>query len=912
MQRRTWIPSVFALAFSVYATGASGQEIQSGGGSGGNPPLAGNPSPDQVPLDPGDIPKFAHDLAIPRVFAPKVITENGKVVRQEFEVSVAHTKVQMLPPPMPSTTVRAFGGQVKVPGSSHTEFFRSSPGPVFENIKGIPTLLKWRNAILDGTFMPVDPVLHWANPKTMEPPEPPFEEFPPGYRDAQFPVPHVTHTHGLVVKPEMDGTAEEWFTPFEHRGPAFRTRDYFMPNAQSATQLFYHDHVMGVTRLGVYAGSVGAAYFIRDPAGEPLDRSSSPLPKGEFEIPLVVANRSFFTDGELDFPREGDDTPYWQAEDEANATLVNGKVWPNLDVKRRQYRFRLLAADNTRVYNFQFDKCTTVTPVCGDFQPFTIIGSDGGYLPAPQVVNELRLLITERADILVDFSQFPEGTKIIMRNTTPGVTQDTTGVVMQFTVVPSQKVTPPFLNPNLFPRRPVLTADAPARLKTLIRFRDETVETNRARMLDGLRFTAPPTEMPLVGSTEEWVLINTTEEEEAEEGEEPDADLGFHQVHIHLIEFQVVSRTRFDRTAYLQQWNRLNGHRPLTRQIELDPTPFYTEPTEPPKPYETGWKDSVQTPPEMVTRILVRWAPQETPSGGVRPGENQFPLDPTVFPNDPFAQQGYVWHCHILGHEDNDMMRPLPVVDDWKSGKDYKTGNVVAYNNINYRARKAHDSSQAPNARFDLWERVNNNNGTWQPQIIYAVGDRVLHNGDLFKARTVHQALTGQAPPSSPTLWEPIAASACGQLRQFCADDTADPVGAECYARGQANDEETCLGGPDDEGEALMACMSICDPVEPTPCSGLCNNPVAFTVPDGTTFQSGQLGQGPTCHETTSELLSGVCKSFEDGRKLTINGRQIDCGGGESGFGYPLPPQRHEGYCIQTTAGDQRASFKAF
>jgi len=318
-------------------------------------------------------------------------------------------------------------------------------------------------------------------------------------------------------------------------------------------------------------------------------------------------------------------------------------------------------------------------------------------------------------------------------------------------------------------------------------------------------------------------------------------------------------------------------------------------------------------PPAVVTRIIARWAPQETPGGGVSPGENQFPFDPTVFPNDAFSQQGYVWHCHILGHEDNDMMRQLPLVNIWKSGKDYKTGNVIAYNNVNYRARVPHDSSQAPNTRFDRWERVNNNDGSWRSQIIYAVGDRVLHNGNLFKALRVHQAQAGQTPPGNPALWEPIPTSACAQLVKFCADDQANPRGAACYATGLAGDEAVCLGGPDGtDGEALMQCLSVCEPVHATPCSGLCNNPVAFSVPDETTFRSGNLGNGATCHETTSELLSGTCKDFDGGRKLTINGREIDCDSGESGFGYPLPPQRHEGYCIQTTAGEQRASFTAF
>jgi spore coat protein A, manganese oxidase len=860
-------------------------------------------SPDQEELDPLDIPKFAHELPIPRVFAPNVIRDSsGRVIRHEYTISVAHAQVQMLPPGFPTTTARAFGGRVKIPGSSQTEFIRSVPGSVFENTRGIPALVRWRDEIFQPTFFPVDPVLHWANPNAFEPPTPPFTPFPPGYEAAQFPVAHVTHTHGLVVKPHFDGTAEEWFTPFGQRAPSFVSRDYDMPNEQPSTQLFYHDHVVGVTRVGVHAGSVGAAYFIRDP-NDPLDRSSSPLPRGQFEIPLVFFNRAFFTDGEMNFPRESDDTdllPYWQAEDESDTSLVNGKVWPNLNVQRRQYRFRMLAADNVRVYNFRFDHN-------GTFVPFTIVGSDGGYLPAPQVVDELTLGITERADVLFDFSRFAPGTRIILRNTTPGINTETTGVLMRFTVLNSAAVAPPPLSPSLFPPRPALPTNAPARIKTLIRFRD-SAETNRQRSLDGLQFDRPPTEFPLVGSTEEWVLVHTGEEEEAEPGEEPDADLGTHMIHLHLIEFQVLNRQRFDRTAYLQQWSFLNGHRPVTRQIPLDPTPYLIGEPEPPLPYETGWKDTVRTPPEVVTRIRARWAPQEVPTGGVSPGQNLFPFDPTVFPTstDTFTGPGYVWHCHLLGHEDHDMMRPMPLVARWRTGVSYPVGRVVAFNNINYRVRQAHASQSdwAPPNVPALWERVNNNDGTWRRQIIYAVGDRVLHNGQLFKALQAHQAQTGAEPSATPALWRPLPMTACGQLAEFCADDTGNADGAACFALGQAGDEAACRG---EEAEDLMRCLSVCEPVHATPCSGLCNNPVQFSVPDGTTFRSGPLGSGATCHETTSELLNVAC-SAGSGRRLTINGRRTTCDGQPK---YPLPPQRDHGYCIQTDASGAAASFTA-
>ena len=229
-------------------------------GSGG--PGSQSPSADQEPLDPFTVPKFAHELPIPRVFAPTVITDSqGQVIRHEYTVSVGRTTAQMLPPGFPRTTVMAFGGQVHVPGSSQTAFVRTVPGPVFENTRGIPTRVHWRNEIDSPHFLPVDPTLHFSNPNTIEPPMPPFVPFPPGYDNAQHPVGWVTHTHGLVVRPGFDGTAEEWFTRFGHRGPSFESQDYDMPNEQAPTQLFYHDHTMGVTRVGVYSGIVGAAYF---------------------------------------------------------------------------------------------------------------------------------------------------------------------------------------------------------------------------------------------------------------------------------------------------------------------------------------------------------------------------------------------------------------------------------------------------------------------------------------------------------------------------------------------------------------------------------------------------------------------------------------------------------------------------
>src|SRR5690606_9954099 len=132
------------------------------------------------------------------------------------------------------------------------------------------------------------------------------------------------------------------------------------------------------------------------------------LPGGDYEIPLVIADRGFLANGELDFPRVGinPDNPYWTVAVPATTNIVNGKVWPNLNVEPRAYRFRVLIAPNARVYNLGFDNA----------MPFTVIGSDGGYLPRPVSAQTLTLGVTERADLIVDFSPYAAGTQIVLQD----------------------------------------------------------------------------------------------------------------------------------------------------------------------------------------------------------------------------------------------------------------------------------------------------------------------------------------------------------------------------------------------------------------------------------------------------------------------------------------------------------------
>jgi FtsP/CotA-like multicopper oxidase with cupredoxin domain len=876
----------------------------------------------EMHLDPTTVPKFAQQLAIPEVWTPTAITSNGKVIRNQYSLSVTQSTAQMLPPGLPATTVLAYSGMAAPKGSSTSATLTVSPGAVFENTVGIPTRITWTDAITTPAFLEVDPGLHFSNPNFMNKPVPPFVLFPPGYQDSLFPVAHVTHTHGLVVGPDQDGTAEEWFTaPHSIEGPSQVTNVYNMPNQQAPTQLFYHDHVMGVTRIGLYSGVVGTAYFIRDPSN-PLDAPTSPLPTGQFEIPLALTTRGFYTDGNLDFPPDrgtlntGNDAPpnlaYWSYNEGADEVLVNGKVWPNLNVQRRQYRFRVLAGSNTQLFDLQLcngtivDSADATTASCsGTVVPFVVIGSDGGYLPAPQTVTDVQIGITERTDILIDFSKFAAGTKIKLMNAKGigGRPAGTLSNVMQFTVQSGTAVTPPTLNPALFPARPALTTNAPTRFKVLHAFDDDDINSNsfNKRSIDGMGFDTPPTEFALVGSTEEWDLIN------AHDPIDGDPDLNTHQIHIHLLEFQVLNRQPIDPNAYRNEWALLNGHEPVSRPIVVSPSPFFTGSAIPPTPYETGWKDTVQAPGGFVTRILVRWAPQSVPAGGVSPGQNLFPIDPTSFP-DPIAGPGYVWHCHLVGHEDHDMMRPLVIVNAWAAGKSYKVGTVVAFNNIDYRVTTAHTSvaGQTPDMRFDLWDRANNNDGSWQPQIRYAANDRVTWNSGLFVALSTFQAQAGQVPGSNPTLWRQLPRAACAELAQLCEGQTST-IGAQCLADGQAAVHDVCQN-------ELSVCMSDCETTKARPCSGLCNNPIVFSVPDFGTFNSPVLGTGDTCFETTSALKIGTNSNFASGRSLTVNQRLEPLNGNWAspipGNNNHMPPLRNEGYCIQVSAGASGASFQ--
>ena len=601
MTKRRFLLSVVALVLAAVWTVPS----VSGG-------LAEAQAP--APLDPRMLTKYMDPLPDP-----------SKLTGANLEIGMWQVS-QKLHSQLANTTVWAYGV---------TKETATYPGATIEATRYVPTQVKWLNNLTDAAGnplthpLPVDQTLHWADPLGTGHSMLPYDG----------PIPTVVHLHGGEVEAKSDGHPEAWFTPgFVITGPAWQGNQvYTYANDQPAATLWYHDHALGITRLNVYMGLAGF-YLLKDPGFE----SGLNLPSGAYEREIVIQDRSFNVDGSLAFPAVGVNPtvhPFWVPEFFGDTIVVNGKIWPYLNVEPRKYRFRLLNGSNARFYNLSLS----------NKQPFFQIGTDGGYLSAPVQINELLIAPGERADIVVDFSGLAVGTQILLTNDakTPfpkGAPADpqTVSQIMQFRVVPltgtDTSVIPATLNTI-----PTLTPGPVTRTLTL----NEVMGPGGplAMFLDGKMWDTAVTENVKLGSTEIWEVINLT------------ADT--HPIHLHLVQFQLLSRQRFQTNKYLKAYSAANPVIP----IPIDPDtgePLVTYNPVPvasylqgkpvgPDPNEAGWKDTLRMNPGEVTRIIVRFAPF---SAAV--------VTPYSF--DATAEPGYVWHCHILDHEDNEMMRPYKVV----------------------------------------------------------------------------------------------------------------------------------------------------------------------------------------------------------------------------------------------------------
>jgi spore coat protein A, manganese oxidase len=476
----------------------------------------------------------------------------------------------------------------------------SWPGPTIEAQSGKTLNIKWASKLPSTHLLPIDHSIHGA------------ESTLPSVRN-------VVHVHGACAMPDDDGYPEAWFTAHDEHGPKFNPNLSSYPNCQLSTTLWYHDHALGITRLNVYAGLAGF-YLIRDEAEKALN-----LPQGDFEIPLMLQDRLFHRDGSLLYPKVVNgpaEHPVWIQEFYGDMNCVNGKVTPFLEVEPRRYRFRVVNAANSRFYHlrlFNSDSIGKVANQSFDVPSFQQIGSDGGLLPAPLELHYLLIAPGERCDVVVDFSGC-ESKCFSLINDAPApytmggqylaedvmlfkVTRPLSG--KDISTVPETLVPFELLNPTYATRERLLLVSEKERPS------DGYVIIG---LLGNTRWHEPITEDPKAGSTEIWSFVNITGD--------------VHPLHVHLVQFQVLNRQAFDVPTYQQ-----------TGKLVFTAKPMAPESNERP-----ARKDTIKSYPGYVTRIIMRF---DLPHG---------------VPVTSGQELLYVWHCHILEHEDNEMMRPYKVI----------------------------------------------------------------------------------------------------------------------------------------------------------------------------------------------------------------------------------------------------------
>ena len=422
----------------------------------------------------------------------------------------------------------------------------------------------------------------------------------------------MTHLHGGFVAADSDGNpavTPNGFGPGETQTVCYTNQLPQMP----ASLLWFHDHGLGATRLNVFAG-LAAAYILRDQFDTGEEPNPIGIPGGHYEIPLVVQDRQFNPDGTFLYPVSDISGATWIGEYFGDVMLVNGKVWPFVEVEPRMYRFRVLNGCNARILNLDIGGPS-----------FWQIGAEGGMWDEPVPINELVLAPAERADLLVDFAKFA-GQTLMVKNHKPHKPVSTPAPQLEQVMAIRVGTTVSQPGPSTIPTSlPGRKADLPAPDHDHTRYITlNEIDPDEATWflnLNGVHFDeGPVTETPKVGAVEDWVYINLT------------ADT--HPMHTHLVTFQVVGRTPFDVQAYEE-----GNEGPHGVPGGIDPTPFATGPMEPPDPSERGFKDTVKANPGYFTTIRAKF---ELPAGVTAP-------------------QSYVYHCHIVEHEDNDMMRPFTV-----------------------------------------------------------------------------------------------------------------------------------------------------------------------------------------------------------------------------------------------------------
>ena len=637
-------------------------------------PMAAPPPPPPAPLlNPLTVPKFVN--ALPNALVdgfkyPSTLVggvPNYAVGMYGIEADVG---LGLLDP------VTGLPVKTKMFGYGTSPAEASYPGRTFEVQKDQMVQVTWTNNLPSTHVVPIDHTL--LDPMQMY--DPVTNQFPTN-------VPAVPHLHGGHTAADSDGIPLQWFTgdgvsPGTSKGTEFQDNVFNYYNDQEASTLWYHDHAMGVTRLTAYAGMAGF-YIIRDPAdtgkwNNPLGLPATDSSVGaEYEIPIAIQDKQFTASGQLFYASaptldaNGNVVTQTGALPEVfgDTIVVNGKAWPKLDVEPRKYRLRLLNGSDSRFYNLLLSNGGIITQ----------IGGDGGLLNAPVPLTQLVLEPGGRADVIIDFAGLA-GQQIILRNNAKapfpkGVSVDarTTGQIMAFNVIKPLNAAVPDNPLPVALRGPTAPAGAIAQTVPVLTPSPGApgspgVPAQQLALYEGLdqygRITprlgttaGGPTDfmvdvggamIPIIetvvqnGTTQAWDIFNVT----------PDG----HPIHLHLVQFQVVGRQKFTFTPLPN-----GGFVPTLRGALVAP-----------KANEAGWEDTVTMLPGEMTRVIARFATPDG-QGAQRDAAGNLILN---------GAGQYVWHCHILSHEEHDMMKEYIVEGNLAPGTDTRSQPQVTYNPV--------------------------------------------------------------------------------------------------------------------------------------------------------------------------------------------------------------------------------------
>jgi len=561
------------------------------------------------------------------------------------------------------------------------------PGRTIErHVEDDPLQITWENKLTGRGgrlphLLPVDTSLHWAYSLHGE-----SSVNGVDYRRfsiADNGVPLVTHVHGGKNDSRYDGNPEYFFAPgYNVRGPRWSDKKYYYGGPDwndTAGMAWYHDHALGITRLNVYAGLAGF-FAVRDSADTGAFDNPLGLPADPYELGYAIQDRMFRSTGELFYPSvQGD--PLWDdfisgqgvpicpdenasgycidptvptalAEFFGDHIVVNGLIWPKASVEPRQYRVRLVNGTDSRFMRLKLKAITggasnpaATDPGTGVEIPFLVIGSDQSLRASAARINEVDFSPGERLDLIIDFKDVPFGSRVIVENLLGdapfgGQLPDVddlfpdrrTDRLMAF------DVELPFdtgrLDTNIIdgtslgggvsvPDTTIVRKlalfegnDEYGRLQPLLGTAEPTANINGDIVDGALTWFQPVTENPGLGDTEIWEIYNAT----------GDA----HPVHLHLVHFEIMNREGFTADVIEQPTLQHNGSEGVGFRLENIVTDGNARG---PRLSEQTRRDMVMALPEEVTRIKMTFS---------KPGR-------------------YVWHCHILSHEDHEMMRPFYV-----------------------------------------------------------------------------------------------------------------------------------------------------------------------------------------------------------------------------------------------------------